>query len=474
MKRRLLQLIVFTALLASCTQKEEPAYTTPKDEEVKINSKIEKDKFALDYSDALSVAQQFNEQQSLQNKSKKRSINLTTRAQEEYQVIMSESNTPIAYIVNFVPSGFCIISATKDTYPVLAYSSEGIFNLNETSDSPVSVWLDEMSVMSATATQMPDSIKDNIRDAWRRYEDTSTKETQTKYTNAEQLAAYTERRNYYGMQGIMVTTLDNPSSLPSSLYSQIKSLANYWQSPEEFTILIVNTTKSKRVGKLLETKWHQSVPYNSDMPIDEQGKHMPAGCSAVAAGQIMKYFKYPTNYDWLRMKYDDSCTSKFLHKLGISFNIKYTPSGSRTNGQSVVDGLINDFNYEAELTSHNLDRIKNDIINYRYPVCCAGVNNSNKAHMWVCDGYDENDTYYSVKVDLLIGTSYRLHSSEFKATQKDLDYVHYNWGAVKTETFDLNGWYISVSSKPINFKNTTQDISSYYINRKDIFMHPKP
>lgn len=355
MKRRLLQLIVVTALLASCTQKEEPAYTTPNDEEVKISSKIEKDKFALDYSDALSVAKQFNEQQSLQNKSKKRSINLATRAQEEYQVIMSKSNTPIAYIINFVPSGFCIVSATKDTYPVLAYSSKGIFNLNETSDSPVSVWLDEMSVMSATATQMPDSIKDNIRDAWRRYEDTSTDKAQTKYTNPEQLAAYTERRNYYGMQGIMVTTLDNPSSLPSSLYSQIKSLANYWQSPEEFTILIVNTTKSKRVGKLLDTEWHQSNPYNVSMPIS-QGVPSLVGCTAIAAGQIMKHFEHPKSYDWSKMDDATVYLSDFLYDVGLSFKMDYGSTSSGAFAYNLVPGLKNDFNYEAELTAHDLER----------------------------------------------------------------------------------------------------------------------
>lgn len=101
-----------------------------------------------------------------------------------------------------------------------------------------------------------------------------------------------------------------------------------------------------------------------------------------------------------------------------------------------------------------------------------GYNRFNQGHAWVCDGYDENDTFYSIKVDLLIGTSYRLHSSEFEATQKNTDYVHYNWGWKTNKTFDTNGWYISSSAKPINFKNTTQDLSALDGARKDIFMHP--
>lgn len=51
----------------------------------------------------------------------------------------SSENNPLMYVINYADGGFVIISATKDYYPVLAYSDEGSFVLSEDMGS-VAVW----------------------------------------------------------------------------------------------------------------------------------------------------------------------------------------------------------------------------------------------------------------------------------------------------------------------------------------------
>lgn len=463
MKFNILQFIFITVLFIGCSSNDEPIQNVMTDETVSLSAKIEKAKTSLDYNDALVVAQLFNDDQSITNHNAKRSVNFMTKAEQKYQVIMG-SKEPIAYVVNFNPSGFCVVSATKKTHPVLAYSLEGSFDLTEIEKSPVGIWIDEMNYMSATADQLPDSLKATIKDAWRRYEDTSVDSPTTKYTNPEQLAAYSERRNYYGRQGIMVTTLDNArSSLPYSLYSKIKTIASNARSPEEFTILIINTAKPV-TGPLVKTAWHQEKPYN--LSIENWYK---VGCSPVAVGQIMTSIKHPDSYDWEKLVTSNTQIENLLASLGESFKTNYGKDKSSTYPEDVVSGLIRDYDYDAELTSHDLTRIKKYIIDYRYPVYCRGEDKKG-GHAWVCDGYNEGEIHYSVKIDLLSGTTYHLYSSTLTAKKDYQDYIHYNWGF---EIGHYNGWYISDSATPIDFDHPDIDYDAFDTRRMEIFMSPK-
>ncbi len=470
MKFKIIPLITFLVLVVSCSSNDDPNENITSNTQVSVTSKITKQKKSLNYADALIVAQLFNAQQTKLNPENKRSIAIQTKLSEDEQLIKDNNNNPIAYVVNFIPSGFCIVSATKQNHPILSYSKEGHINPKETSNSPLKIWIEEIADMSTNADQIPDSVQVDIQNAWRKYEDTSTtNNATTKFTNPAQLSAYQERRNYYGRQGIMVSTLDNPGDLPSSLCNKIRSLANYLHSPEEFTILIVDTKKiSNKVDELLKTKWHQNQPYNTSIP-----NWAKVGCSAVAAGQIMKFFEYPKNYDWDEMNYNNDYISSFLYDLGMSFKIEYGKSSSSATKENVKNGLINSFNYAAEIVPHNINKIKTYLLDYKYPVYCRGNAQNENGHAWVCDGYEQNRTHYTVKVDLLSNTTYHLYSSTFETTVDGTDYVHYNWGWNITSYSNANGWYYSTSAKPTNFLNPSENIGDFSYERDEIFMHPQ-
>ena len=71
-------------------------------------------------------------------------INSATRAKvdnPEYELsTIYSGNEPQMYVFNFKNGGFVVVSATKDYYPILAYSEDGTFPVGE-EKSGLKVWL---------------------------------------------------------------------------------------------------------------------------------------------------------------------------------------------------------------------------------------------------------------------------------------------------------------------------------------------
>ena len=58
--------------------------------------------------------------------------------------INNNANAPLAYVINYEGGGWAIISATKDYYPILAYSNESQFVLDTTDmNGGLKIWLNE-------------------------------------------------------------------------------------------------------------------------------------------------------------------------------------------------------------------------------------------------------------------------------------------------------------------------------------------
>ena len=193
----------------------------------------------------------------------------------------------------------------------------------------------------------------------------------------------------------------------------------------------LNDCKSaKAIGPLLTEKWHQGCLYNSLCP-DTSGPcdHAEVGCVAVAMGQIMHYWGYPssgwgshsysnqgttlsadfgnTTYDWEHMPdslTDDSSDAEIeavatlLYHCGISVNMSYTQNGSLTNSDVVPDALIRYFNYSKRLHSEKRKNYSDDewalmlkeCLDLQQPVYYTG-HGPQGGHAFVCDGYDNND-----------------------------------------------------------------------------------
>ena len=192
-----------------------------------------------------------------------------------------------------------------------------------------------------------------------------------------------------------------------------------------------NRKDIKSVEPLLTEMWEQGCLYNNLCPT--MGKvpcgHAEVGCVAVAMGQIMHYWKYPTTgwgshsylnsgsllsadfgntvYDWDHMP--DSLTDNsseaeieavatLLFHCGVSVDMNYTTNGSGADSGDVPNALMRYFNYSRRLHIEKRSDFDDEewismlkaCLDLQRPVYYGGKGSQGN-HAFVCDGYDEND-----------------------------------------------------------------------------------
>lgn len=200
------------------------------------------------------------------------------------------------------------------------------------------------------------------------------------------------------------------------------------------------------VGPLLTTKWVQYYPYNSKCPADANatsaGGHALVGCGAIVMGQVMRYWRYPTTgtgshsyscgsygtlsanfgnttYDYDLMTNTISSVSAqvkidaistLLYHCGVSVNMNYGPTASWSNSNNIVSAMSTYFGYPAtiqykERSYYNdtqwLDMVKGELDDHA-PFFYGG-NGSYGGHVFVCDGYRDDDYFH---INWGLGSSY--------------------------------------------------------------------
>ena len=78
-----------------------------------------------------------------------------------------EDGQDLMYIFNYDDGGFVIVGATRDYYPILAYSDKGSFVLREDM-GPVDVWLDETKVCIKNSCSLDETTKAQMQNLWAR------------------------------------------------------------------------------------------------------------------------------------------------------------------------------------------------------------------------------------------------------------------------------------------------------------------
>ena len=193
------------------------------------------------------------------------------------------------------------------------------------------------------------------------------------------------------------------------------------------------------VKPLIRTKWSQSAPFNNLCPPDTANLttgHAVAGCGAIAMAQIMNYWEHPvrgvgshsynhstygtlyanfgeTIYDWDNMKnlytrgYSDAealAVATLVYHCGVSINMGYGPSSSNA-GEPILDSAMRYyFDYSSSTNyvfkgnksdSLWISMLKNDLDNLQPVLYRAASNNQGaNAHIFICDGYDENEFFH--------------------------------------------------------------------------------
>lgn len=281
------------------------------------------------------------------------------------------------YIVNIGQEGFVIVAADSRVTPVLAYSTSSVFD----------------------GQQMPPNV-------------------------AFLLGEYKEQMDEIDRQQI---------EAPASVTGQWEALRHHtW-----------NHSRNVIVEPLISSKWSQSPYYNALCPVDPRSEsgHAVAGCTAVAMGQIMRYWRHPehgvgshsyvannssmggdygdygtlsadfenTYYDYDNMP--DSLTASstpaqinavatLLYQCGVSLDMAYGVTSSSAVFALVRDALEDYFSYYQPMHVYRSvyssvswrNMMKNELDHLR-PIFYTGAGNSS-IHAFVCDGYDSQGYFH--------------------------------------------------------------------------------
>lgn len=351
------------------------------------------------------------------------------------------------YIVNFANNrGFVIVSASKDYLPVIAESDHGNFDISNISpDHPVNLWIAEQKFKISHADSFDPEVKASIASLWTSL-DTDKKELISDSRSGapgkpqvyyDSLARWSMDPNLtvYLYEDYMRTS--EYANLSPIIKSEIQSQLLQWGnanygSIESSTIVLRREIQEYSRTQLLKTKWHQDVPFNIYVP-----NAWYLGCTTIAAGQIMFYHKYPASFNWSEILDDGFCdaTQRFLYHLAKDMGVEFGADGSPCSNTNVKSYLQSN-GYKVTLQSYDTQGVFKEVSN-SLPVYISGQDDTaEKAHAWVCDGFERGQNGYEIRVmtidyrpeasiipDLMI-EAYKKYTQTYYSPLR----FHYNWG----------------------------------------------
>ena len=89
---------------------------------------------------------------------------------KDIKTVYGEDNTPSMYIINYEGGGFVIVGATKNYYPILAYSDTNSINIEKAKQSGFSIWMDETNWAIKESDMQNAETLANMRSMWEAYE----------------------------------------------------------------------------------------------------------------------------------------------------------------------------------------------------------------------------------------------------------------------------------------------------------------
>ncbi len=292
----------------------------------------------------------------------------------------SENGEPCFYVFNISDYGYIMVSASDCAHPILAYSEESTFDVNN-----VAPGLGDM------------------------------------------MHVYTEAISY-AIESNATATLD--------IASEWKSLETSGKTRPQM--------RGQEIEPLCTTKWNQSWPYNKFCPEQpanwSSNGHAVVGCVATAMAQIMAYWDYPTQgqgtktyipycqechsaaypqqtvnfgattYDWANMTDAISSSSPveqidaiatISYHCGVSVEMMYDHHGTGSGAFStdVPNAIQTYFKYAPSTVvnrqnNQTWDEDLRNAIKMGRPVYYSGFDENGGGHAFVCDGYDENGLFH--------------------------------------------------------------------------------
>ncbi len=315
---------------------------------------------------------------SLFNERKPSATKTITVTEIENNALIYYKGVAAYYIFNITGDAFVIVSADERIYPVLGYSFQSDFDLENVPDCLD--WL-----LAEYKEQIFQVVSDNVNNKnleinkdWEKYET----ENQQKSNS-------------------------NLSAFPNLL----------------------------SVAPLTTTTWSQGCFYNDLCPADNslgatRCGRVPVGCVATAFGQVMKYHNHPSQgtgsnsysnsnygnisanfgtatYNWAAMPNKPLSASpevaKVLYHAGVSVDMTYTANSSSAFTTAVRTALVNNFKYAS--TAQNVNKssysniqwetlIRTELDANRIVIISGSDPVANAGHAFIADGYQGTNSFH--------------------------------------------------------------------------------
>lgn len=396
---------------------------------------------------------------------------------DEIIPVKNEEGDVLMYVVNYAEStGYVILSGSNEYQPVLAYSERGHFDTNK--DDGTALWRKEQEGLIENVELLPDTVRWKNRKAWNRFfdEEVPVPAMTTIQTRANTSQLEKEVADYVA-ESVIQWRMAGYKIYPYAEFGKIFSAdelclveniisdnANeYFCGGANGTVFYrtKTITDKKAVGPLLQSQWDQSGGYEVNGYL--------AGCVAVAIGQIMRYYEYPSLYNWAAMAYNypTNMTVKLLTEIGTKVGMKYEPEGSSATTLAACNAFRQYGYTQARITGHSTDKVISELIG-NHPLMMRGTNvGSDDGHAWVCDGFNETRSYETGELmvldrfsDARIPEYNMVYSNNLNSTIELTRYFHMNWGwgGAKDGYFYEN----LVNPSPYNFSVERQNIVDIY------------
>ena len=169
MKKNLLFVFAATLMIAACSNLDDQPGDIEfnKQKAVTRNNTSNGNKnTSVSLEEAISIANRFYREQGAIQKNKRN--NKSAKYASPTTNIIKEGDIPAMYVINYPNGGFVIVGASKDYYPILAYSDEGTFDLT-LEDTGISNWVAETKDAIKNSSTLCDSMKNDMKVLWNSY-----------------------------------------------------------------------------------------------------------------------------------------------------------------------------------------------------------------------------------------------------------------------------------------------------------------